>query len=241
MSPKLKLVREALAECFKANPRPLTRDQVLDWIGKEYKEASLNETTLVTQLYRSCINVKSAKNSSAPKILNYDRATRMYVPLSLAPLASTDTKIDVGSNASTTYQFALEAHLRDYLAKNLSILEAGLTLWNGITAESVEYDVGGRRIDILAKDASGVPVVVELKLSKGHERTLGQALYYRGKLKQSLKVSRVRIIMVAAEITDELRIASMEVSDVDVFSYKLSMQVQKVDLSPSSLDDWVPS
>lgn len=127
-------------------------------------------------------------------------------------------------------EFAYEAHLRDYLAKNLSLLEPGLTLWTG-DVDSIEYAIEGRRIDILARDKSGLPVIVELKLSRGHERTLGQALYYRGKLKQLLQVPRIRIIMVAAEITDELRIASTEVADVDLFSYALTMQVQKVHLT----------
>jgi hypothetical protein len=134
-------------------------------------------------------------------------------------------------------EFANEAQLRDYLARNLGLLESGLTLWSGSEAESVEYALEGRRVDILAKDREGVPVVVELKLSKGHERTLGQALYYRGKVKQLLKVSRVRIIMVASEITDELRIASMEVSDVDIFAYTLTMQVHKVDLRVAMISE----
>jgi hypothetical protein len=124
-------------------------------------------------------------------------------------------------------EFAYEAHLRDFLARNLHILGGGLTLWSSID-QSVEYPIEGRRIDILAKDTEGIPVVIELKLSRGHERTLGQALYYRGKLRQLLNVSRVRIIMVAGEISEELRIASSEVADVELYSYALSMQVEKI-------------
>ena len=134
------------------------------------------------------------------------------------------------SEVEALREFAYEAHLRDYLAKNLSILEPGLMLWTGTMDGSTEYAVEGRRIDILAKDKQGIPVVIELKLSRGHERTLGQALYYRGKLKQILGLARIRIIMVASEISDELRIASTEVSDVDLFSYALTMQVKKLDL-----------
>jgi hypothetical protein len=148
-------------------------------------------------------------------------------------VSALDELREISEELQSKSEFANEAQLRDYLARNLGLLEPGLALWTGSEAESVEYAMEGRRIDILGKDRDGTPVVVELKLSKGHERTLGQALYYRGKLKQVLKVCRVRIIMVAAEITDELRIASTEVTDVDVFTYKLTMQVQKVDLSAS--------
>jgi len=148
--------------------------------------------------------------------------------------------IETADGFEGTGEFAYEAHLRDYLAKNLGLLEAGLTLWTGSAVDSIEYPIEGRRIDILAKDREGIPVVVELKLRRGHEQTLGQALYYRGKLKQLLSETRVRIIMVASEITDELRIASAEVTDVDLFSYTLTMQVEKIALNSASKFIWEP-
>ena len=103
-------------------------------------------------------------------------------------------------------EFALEAHLRDYLAMNLGTLEKGLGLWS-VQPPSVEYQVQNRRIDLLAKDASGLPVVIELKLSKSYDRVIGQALLYRGLVAKYLGVSRVRIILVAGEVSDDLKIA----------------------------------
>jgi hypothetical protein len=233
---RLKQIRNAIAACFQANKEPLTKGQVLAWIGNNFGEADFNLNTLQTQLYRCCVNSKA--KTSAPKILWYEKSNRTYrLLLSTDPQNQEQTEIadvEVGEEFQPDSTFALEAHLRDYLARNLTILEKGLKLWNE-SPPSVEYSIDNRRIDILARDRDGVPVVVELKLSKGHEKTLGQALYYRGKLKQVLKSARVRIIMVAAEITEELRIASTEVTDVDVFSYRLTMQVQRVDLN--SVDD----
>lgn len=234
MAGKLNSIREALAACFQANDEPLTKGLVFAWIGDNYPDADFNPDTLQQQLYRSCKNLKSAQKSSAPKIILYNKTSKTYSRVPADYISENESAIinstadeELESTASST--FALEAHLRDYLARNLLSLEKGLELWSS-NPPSVEYQIEKRWIDILAKDRDGIPVVIELKLSKGHERTLGQALYYRGKLKQILKVSRVRIIMVAAEITDELRIASTEVNDVDVFSYKLTMQVQKIDL-----------
>jgi RecB family endonuclease NucS len=227
-------VRGAISACFQANKDPLTKGQVLAWIGNSFRDADFNLNTLQQQLYRSCVNSKA--KTSASKILWYEKSNKTYrLLLPTDPANQSEVRLtEVESDEEVEFQadstFALEAHLRDYLARNLTILEKGLRLWND-SPPSVEYSIDNRRIDILAKDRDGVPVVVELKLSKGHERTLGQALYYRGKLKQVLKVSRIRIIMVAAEITEELRIASIEVTDVDVFSYRLTMQVEKVDLN----------
>jgi hypothetical protein len=125
--------------------------------------------------------------------------------------------------------FVLEAHLRDFLAKNLDVLEKGLTLWPvGGDASAVEFPVGeDRRIDILARDAGARPVVIELKVSRGHEKTIGQALYYRAEIKKLFNVNAVRIIIVAREISPELSAAVGEVSDVLLFEYSISMKVNK--------------
>ena len=129
-------------------------------------------------------------------------------------------------------RFAYEADLRDYLAKNLHLLETGLKLWPvEAGAKAVEYAVDARwhRIDILAQDGDGVPVVIELKVSKGHERAVGQALFYRARVKEIFKAKRARIIIVAQEISSELRAACGEVQDVTLFEYSLSMTLEHVE------------
>jgi hypothetical protein len=127
-------------------------------------------------------------------------------------------------------QFILEEQLRDYLAENLGILEPGLSQWPVENGDAVEFrvDEQGRRIDILAKDRDGLPVVIELKVSRGHEKTVGQALYYRAKIKQLFGVERVRIFIVAAAISPALTAASSEVSDVLLFAYTLTVKVTKL-------------
>ncbi len=124
--------------------------------------------------------------------------------------------------------FAYEEHLRDYLAQHLELLEKELKPWRVGEEDTVEFPVGGRRVDILAKDKAGLPVVVELKVSRGHERTIGQALYYRAKIKEMSKVERVRIFIVALELSPELRAAAKELPDVLLFEYSLSMTVRSV-------------
>jgi hypothetical protein len=148
-------------------------------------------------------------------------------------------------NATTTEdeteagtKFALEEQLRDYLAENLGILEPGLSLWPVEDGDAVEFQVDeqgpSRRIDILAKDRGGLPVVIELKVSRGHEKTVGQALYYRARIKQRFGAERVRIFVVAAEISRELRAAASEVSDVLLFEYSLAVKVTAITPSTCS-------
>lgn len=127
-------------------------------------------------------------------------------------------------------QFAFEADLRDYLAKNLGLLESGMTLWptpNGESAVEFHLD-GGRRIDVLARDSKDIPVVIELKVKKGHEYVIGQALYYRACIHEKFSVSEVRTIIVAGEIGPELHLAIKELANVQLFEYQLSMTLTKV-------------
>ena len=75
-------------------------------------------------------------------------------------------------------RFALEADLRDFLGRNLTVLEPGLRLYRDAERDGVEFSIddGRGRIDLLALDARGLPVVIELKLSRGRNQTLGYGL-----------------------------------------------------------------
>jgi hypothetical protein len=53
-------------------------------------------------------------------------------------------------DASEASQFAYEHDLRDYLARNLRLIEPGLTLYADEGITGVEFPAGGRYIDILA-------------------------------------------------------------------------------------------
>ena len=68
--------------------------------------------------------------------------------------------------------FAAESDLRDYLAENLDTIERGLTLYSDGSGTGVEYRIDSGSIDILAKDAEGRLVVIELKVSRGRNRTI---------------------------------------------------------------------
>jgi RecB family endonuclease NucS len=127
--------------------------------------------------------------------------------------------------------FAYESDLRDYLAKNLSVIEQGLRLYiDSDGKEGVEYsiDSNNKRIDILAMDKNNNPVVIELKLSQGYERVIGQALYYKGMIKELFKKNNVRIFIIAKEITNRLKKATEDLTFVELFEYSLSVSVKKV-------------
>jgi len=126
-----------------------------------------------------------------------------------------------------SFEFALEAHLRDFLAKNLEQVEAGLRLHETEGKSAVEFAIEGGRIDILAVDRDGRYVVIELKLSNGRNKALGQLLYYMGWVDRNLGKGQCRGIILANEISDELAIAVSRVSGVTLFKYKMNFSVER--------------
>jgi len=127
--------------------------------------------------------------------------------------------------------FAYEEDLRDYLSHNLSVIELGLKMFkdeNGV--EGIEYpiDAYNKKVDILAIDKNQVPAIIELKVSRGYEKVIGQCLYYKNRIKQLLHSSKVRIIIIAKEITTQLRIATEGLPEVELFEYELSVKVKRV-------------
>ncbi len=127
--------------------------------------------------------------------------------------------------------FAYEADLRDYLTNNLSVIEAGLKLYNDENGiEGIEYSVDSdnKRIDILAIDKENIPVVIELKVSRGYEKVIGQCLYYKNRIKQIFNTDRVRIVIIAREITKHLKVATEDLKDVELYEYSLSVKLKKI-------------
>lgn len=126
--------------------------------------------------------------------------------------------------------FAYESDLRDFLAKNLTLIETGLRLYQDEGISGVEFPVGGRFIDILAIDKLNNYVVIELKVSKGYDRVIGQLLRYMAWIdtNQAEPTQKVRGIIIAREISNDLHLATSKIPDVELFEYDLSVSLRKV-------------
>ncbi len=124
-------------------------------------------------------------------------------------------------------EFAFEKDLRNYLVKNLNTLEEGLTLYQDEEFTGVEYPVGGRYIDVLAVDQTGDFVVIELKVSRGYDRTIGQILRYMGWIRKNLAADKaVRGIIVASDITEDLMLAASQIADIRLVEYEISFRLR---------------
>ena len=81
-------------------------------------------------------------------------------------------------------------------------------------------------------DVTGGYVVIELKVSKGYDRVVGQLLRYLSWIKKhhAEPGQRVRGIIIAKQISEDLRLACSELPSVSLFEYELSVSVRQVAL-----------
>lgn len=159
----------------------------------------------------------SATPEGAKKISKYRRVKERF-----------DESLESGDDATAEPQdeesdeFALEAHLRDFLATNIDRIEPGLAL----VEHGVEYAIGGGRIDLLARGSDGKFVVIELKLSRGRNKTVGQILHYMGWVDKELGNAPCRGYIVAKTIPEDVKLAVSRVPGVRLAEYKLSFAIK---------------
>jgi len=139
-----------------------------------------------------------------------------------------DSGAEQSLDSEQALEFALESHLRDFLARNLERIEPGLQLHASSENKGVEFPVDGGRIDLLAVDRNGQYVVIELKLSQGRNKTLGQLLYYMGWVDQHLGKGPCRGFIIASEITEDLAVAVARVPGVSLAKYRMSFAIEPV-------------
>jgi len=96
--------------------------------------------------------------------------------------------------------------------------------------DGIEYPAGGRRrIDILAVGADDAYVVIELKVARGYDRAVGQLLRYMGWVKENLcdEGQSVRGVIIASNISEDLRLATERIPDIRLMEYQLSFQLRE--------------
>ena len=127
-------------------------------------------------------------------------------------------------------KFAYEKDLQNYLFKNLHEIEDGLRLYEDEEINGIEFPVGRRFIDILAIDRGNNFVVIELKVSRGSDKTIGQLLYYMAWIEKehAEQGQTVRGVIVANNISEDLKLASSRLSHVELFEYNLSFTLNKI-------------
>jgi hypothetical protein len=119
--------------------------------------------------------------------------------------------------------FGLERDLQAALRANIEQIEPGLKIIDG--GHEKKTDAG--RIDILAQDAAGAVVVIELKAGQAAPDALTQLLAYMGAVDRE-PAQQVRGLLVAGDFHQRIVYASRAVSNVQLRRYRFSFSFDLV-------------
>jgi hypothetical protein len=218
----------------------ITRDEVNDWFKANYPKVKYG--TISAHLLKMSSNAPSRIHYSANPNGDDDllfqidsHRFRLFEPASdPAPIyerqiVGEEENEYVGSIERS--KFAYESDLQSYLAKNLSLISPDLSLYEEEGISGIEFPVGSRRIDILAVDSNKEYLVIELKVSKGYDRVVGQLLRYISWIRKyhADPGQKVRGVIVAREISEDLLLACSELPNIELFEYELSISLRKTD------------
>lgn len=129
-----------------------------------------------------------------------------------------------------TFLFPIEAHLRDFLIKNLATVKnKKLKIFIDETGrDGKEYPTEVGPIDILTVDDDGNFIVFELKLSRGADRAIGQLLRYMGWIKQNLaKGKNVEGIIVANKMDKKIKYAVQATTNIKLYEYEMNFKLSE--------------
>jgi hypothetical protein len=234
------LMRDMVADLGVGTGAVFSKDQVIDWFARNYPR--VKEGTVTAHLIRLSTNASSRMHYN-PKLdddlfFQIDGSRfRLYDPASdPAPIrekphaSGAEPPHQTPTEPEQPNEFAYETDLRDFLAKNPALLEPGLRLYQDDGITGIEFPAGGRFIDILAVDSQNNLVVIELKVSRGYDRVVGQLLRYIAWVAthQAEPGQNVRGIIVAREISEDLLLACSRLPNVELFEYQLSVTLRKI-------------
>lgn len=221
----------------------LVREKINSWFNQKYP--LIKSGTISAHLLKLSINAPSRihysvdQNGKDDLFFQIDsKKFRLYDAASDPdPIYSKQAKDDEskaqkkGAEEDNGNEFAYEKDLQNFLAKNLSSIESGLSLYIEEEISGIEFPAGNRFIDILATDKDLNYVVIELKVSRGYDKVVGQILRYMAWIRKNHaeENQKVRGIIIAREISNDLILACSETTNVELYEYNLSVSLNKID------------
>ena len=140
-------------------------------------------------------------------------------------------KIREEEDIESQSEFALEAHLEEFIDQNWGKISFGDKLVKVKVDEQDgrQFPAGQWSIDFLCRDAdSGDMVVIELKKGKTSDATVGQLLRYIGWVQENFAEpgQKTRGIIIANNVDDALRLAVRNLPNVKILTYRVDFHLK---------------
>jgi len=153
-----------------------------------------------------------------------------YITITGASPTTLTEQIKATDDLQSESQFALEAHLEEFIFNNWSQIDFGekLSLYTEGEQSGRQYPAETWSIDFLCLDEDGDFVVIELKRGKTSDAVVGQVLRYIGWVKENLaeKDQEVRGIIISHEIDNALKYSASGLPHVRVMTYRVDFHLQ---------------
>lgn len=232
------LMKDMVKEKVLQQDEIILREEVVSWFKDNYP--LIKKTTIGPHLIKMSTNAHSRIHYNVNPDGNDDlffqidsQKFRLYKPgTDPTPIYTNGDEITDGKEElpDEPNEFAYERDLKNFLAKNIQILGSDFRLYEDEDINGIEFPVGGRFIDILAVDGNNNYVIIELKVSRGYDRVIGQLMRYMAWIKKNMAEpdQEVRGVIVARSISDDLLLATSLVSNVKLFEYELYVTVNEI-------------
>ncbi|HYR09861.1 MAG TPA: endonuclease NucS domain-containing protein [Longimicrobium sp.] len=207
----------------------VTPEQIKRHINDEYPN-QWKATTLQAHLYACAVNNPKAyiHHPSTEKFLyrHSDGTFELYSedvhgPNEWAPSEAADEVTEFVELADTS--IGLERDLEDHLVHHLDGIEKGLKF----VARQVSTDVG--RIDILAEDAGGNRVILEVKVGDAKDSSVGQIARYMGWYAKA-DGKAARAFLIATHFPEGVQYAAAAIPNLRLVTYRVHFSFDPVEI-----------
>ena len=204
---------------------------------EEYLDRRFSKKDTVSMYLRDLRAAERRIGSKIDEYLAEDRARRLPVHCKAADRTAVNRYREFLRNHSEneedsgvideralaeTDRFSLEADLQRSLRNNLTQLAPDLT----VADDGSERSIATGRIDVLARDSTGVWWVIELKAGTANDRAVSQLAAYMGALAEE-ESGEIRGLLVAHDFTEKARYAASVVPGVKLMRYGFSFTFEK--------------
>ncbi len=126
--------------------------------------------------------------------------------------------------------FEYERDLQDSMVSQINELFPEYKII-GENNEGVEYEIGGKRIDVLLEKHNGDLLVIELKSEIADYKVFGQISMYIGLLMEKFPERVIKGFVIAGEMDASLKYAIKTTDNIGLKTYKIKLELNKLELN----------